>query len=232
MSNKKFKKHNGESLASIEELSRKTSEYAGIPYETANYVISSFMDILYDEIVVNGGATLPGIATFYPKEIPPTAGDRFANGVKYLSDRKVDVYMPEAIKTIYQMQRIYCKNNDKRIGTPSTWKDFAKRYTQVLKNNKFGSGIIALTKALKKEAKINSKNKNDYLELNHPIINPYFKNLIDEMNKAKIYDVKFHNDNDESLTNGDNRLIQSTDINELNASSIYESKAEKISDIK
>lgn len=231
MSNKNFKKHNGDSLASIEELSRKTAEYSGVPYETANYIISSFIDILYDEIVVNGGAILPGIATFYPKPIPPNAGDRFANGVKYLSDRKIDVHLPETIKTIYQMQRIYCKNNDKRIGIPSTWRDFSKRYAMVLKNNKFGSGIIALTKALKKDAKINSKNKNDYLELNHPIINPYFKNLIDEMNEVKIYDTKFHKDTGESLTSGENRLIQSTDINELSVSAIYNSRAEKVSDI-
>lgn len=228
MASKGLNNRSGKSVTSIAALINKTAEHAGVPVEEARYIVSSFIDVLVDEIVTDGGAFIPGIGIFYTDDTYNKA--RSINSrydTEHLYDKDLFFSMNDALKTTHRMHTAHCDEGE-RVITPSTWRKFFYKYRQIMHDSEFMSGIVAANKVRKDGVSpLAARGDNNFVPASMPIMNTFFPRLINEMNTTGIFDPDYHVSNKEELLTGKDRLLQVSDLTQTSEKYIINEGLEK-----
>lgn len=103
------KDREGKPLNRLAELSKKTAKHAGVPREVAVHIISAFIDVLADEIVTTGGASIPGIVTFTTKKTTDSFLPKSRYGLRRSYDIDLHVKVSQGIQGLHRLHTTYCK---------------------------------------------------------------------------------------------------------------------------
>lgn len=202
----------GEEIPAVKDLAVTIAKNCGLPTSLVEYMLDSAVEVISDEIITNGGVQLGEDISIYPSPIPETRASGKNNTVSLVKN-EIKVDFSDGLKALYAMQQVHCKKGQ-RVTTPATRKDFLKRYGKVIKRNKFGAGTVEVRRALKNGADPRASTNEDYIDLPSPIRNMYFSELVEEMNRSQVFDVKFHPHSSKELVEGDNRLLTANDVTE------------------
>lgn len=216
----------GQHLSHLSELSKKTAEHAGMPREIVAHIISAFVDVLADEIVTTGGASIPGIASFSTIKAANESALFSRYDMKKRYDVELHVKVSPSLDALHKLHSTFCMENE-RVITPSTWRDFMARYGRLLRKNSFGIGIMEVNQVRKTGADINTVDKEDFVQIDAPLSVDYFGRLIEQMNATGVFDPAYHVDDKNSLFEGENRLLRLSDLTEETYSYVNNERLEK-----
>lgn len=208
----------GGSKTNYSTLLRKTAEHAGLPLSTVSYVISAFVDVMVEEVVVNGGVMIPHLFSFSTvrDKNPGKDHNRRHNprmGLVRRTDKHLKLKLSKNLRTLFDVHTMFCEEEDKTFITKDNWRGITHRYNNLFIKNTLGAGIVGLERVRKNHAHHTSNNENDYVLIKEPFYLEHMKNLIDEMNEHYIFDPTYFKDTSESI-NGEGRLIRIGDFTE------------------
>lgn len=222
------KDRNGNPLKSLAYLTKKTAKHAGVPRDVAAYIISSFIDVLADEIITTGGASIPGVVTFSSKKADESSANLSRYGLRRKYDVDLNVSPSRAIVSMHRMHTSFCKEGE-RIVTPSTWRDFVSRYGKTIRDNNFGSGVVEAYRVRKASSGVATMHDEDFIDVKEPVSVDYFKRLTEQMNKTGVYEVVYHKHSGESLSEGRDRILRLSDLTDETYEYIRKNKLERAS---
>lgn len=220
------KDREGKPLNRLAELSKKTAKHAGVPREVAVHIISAFIDVLADEIVTTGGASIPGIVTFTTKKTTDSFLPKSRYGLRRSYDIDLHVKVSQGIQGLHRLHTTYCKEGE-RVVTADSWRGFINRYGKLIRRDSISNGLVEATRVRKTEAEVNSIDTDDFVDVEEPIRGEFFKRLIEQMNTVGVYDVEYHNTDRNELVDGENRLLRPSDLTEETYEYIRKEKLEK-----
>lgn len=230
MADGKLKNRHGEPVTHITQLAKKTGKHAGVPAETALYIISAFIDVLVDEIVTEGGVTIPGLITFYTKNNTSRKPRNQSYGVVKKYDQDIAFRVSNGLQTMYRIHSTYCKPGE-RFVTKDTWRGLNYRYKRIFRDSAISCGINEITNVRKSTAPFMSKEKKDFIPLKRPVYVTYFEDLVREMNKAQIFDPTYLRDTVDIINGPQTRLLRATDFTDETVPYIVKNRLQKVDEL-
>lgn len=208
----------GSPVTNYANLLKRTAEHAGLPLSTVSYVVSAFIDVIVEEVVVNGGIMIPHLFSFSTgkNKNPGDDYNRKYNprmGLVKKTDKYLKFKLSKNLRSLFDMHTMFCEEGDKTFITKDNWRGITHRYNNLFIRNTLGAGIVGLERVRKNHAHHTSNNQDDYVPIEEPFYLEHMRNLIDEMNEHHIFDPTYFKDTAESIK-GEGRVIRIGDFTE------------------